>query len=311
MNLQEETRKGYTISANIKEVWAVQMEMAKYLFSVCDKYGLKIWAEGGTLLGAIREKGYIPWDDDMDFVMLRDDYDKLIAVADEEFKSPYHLQSFGRDKLFYRGHAQMRCDGTTAILPTDLWRPFHQGIFIDVFVADTIPNEETPEWKRALERADFLQDLLMSTTIHCGKLTSPKTYVKYLKSRFYCLVHGKKKLIKEYDDLFRQFNLEGNTRVCLPCFIRENMQKWTREKNWYREGILMPFEDMEICVPIDYDKVLKTQYGNNYLSPVKEPSMHGNVIFDTKRDYKVVQKELRKKRRKEIIKSLIKRDHSY
>ena len=73
----------------------------------------------------------------------------------------------------------------------------------------------------------------------------------------------------------------------------------------------MPFEDMEILVPIDYDNVLKTQYGDNYLSPVKEPSMHGNVIFDTKRDYREVQKELRKKRRKEIIKSLIKRDHSY
>ena len=311
MNLKEEIRCGYTISSQMKEVWTIQMEMAKYLFRICDKYGLKVWAEGGTLLGAIREKGYIPWDDDMDFMMLREDYDILISVADKEFKSPYHLQSFGRDKMFFRGHAQMRCDGTTAILPTDLWRPFHQGIFIDIFVSDCIPNEESPEWERALKRADFLQDTLMSTTIHCGKVTSPMTYVKYVKSCLYCLFHGKKKLIKEYDDLFRQFNVESNKRISLPCFLRDNLQKWMRDRTWYRDGVSQPFEDMSVLAPIEYDKVLTVQYGDNYLSPVQAPSMHGNVIFDTKRDYRIVLKELRKKRKAEIIKSIIRRDHTY
>lgn len=311
MSLQEETRKGYTISEQMKHVWAIQMKMAKYLFEVCERNGLRIWAEGGTLLGAIREKGYIPWDDDMDFMMLREDYDKLIDIADKEFTAPYHLQSFGRDRMFYRGHAQMRCDGTAAILPTDIWRPFHQGIFIDVFVYDTIPNEETPEWDRALDRADYIQDILMSTTIHCGKLTSPKTYIKYLKSCIYCLIHGKRKLIKEYDDLFRQFNVAENKRIGMPCFLRDKMQKWIKMKEWYREGVSKPFEDMEMLVPIDYDKALKAQYGEDYMIPVKEPTMHGNVIFSTNRDYKMVLKELRKKRAAEIFWGIIRRDNTY
>ena len=309
MSLQEETRNGYTISAQMKEVWAVQMKMARYLFKICDKYGLKIWAEAGTLLGAIREKGYIPWDDDMDFMMLREDYDKLIAVADKEFTAPFHLQSFGRDRMYFRGHAQMRCDGTAAILPNDLWSPFHQGIFIDIFVYDTIPNEETPDWLNALKRADFLQDTLMSTAI-CGKFTSPKTYLKYLKSCLYCLKHGKKKLIKEYDDLFRQFNVKGNERIAAPCFIRNNLQKWIKRKEWYREGLKMPFEDMTVLVPIDYDKVLKAQYGDNYMTPVKGPSLHGNVIFDTKRDFRILLKELRKKRLEEITRISINRNRT-
>ena len=93
MIIEEEIREGYTISSKMKEIWAIQMKMAGFLFKVCDKYGLRVWAEGGTLLGAIREKGFIPWDDDMDFMMLREDYDKLIEVADKEFTSPYHLQS--------------------------------------------------------------------------------------------------------------------------------------------------------------------------------------------------------------------------
>ncbi len=295
----------------MKEVRAIQMKMAIYLFSVCNKYGLKIWAEAGTLLGAVREKGFIPWDDDMDFMMLREDYDKLIAVADKEFTSPYHLQSFGRDKLYYRGHAQMRCDGTSAILLTDLWRPFHQGIFIDIFVYDAIPDGESLEWRYALERADFLQDLLMSTTIHCGKLTSPKTYIKYLRSCFYCLAHGKKKLIKEYDDLFRRFNVEGNSKIAVPCFVRDNFKKWTKDKEWYKYTIELPFEEIMMPAPKDYDKVLTAQYGANYMIPVHEPTMHGNVLFNPGRDYRVVLKELRKKRRAEIIRSIIKRESIY
>lgn len=309
MNLQEEIRSGHTITAQMKEVWAVQMKMAKYLFNVCDKYGLKIWAEAGTLLGAVREKGYIPWDDDMDFMMLREDYDKLISIADKEFTAPFHLQSFGRDKMYYRGHAQMRCDGTSAILPNDIWRPFHQGIFIDVFVYDAIPNEETHEWVQALKRADFLQDTLISTAI-CGKFTSPKTYLDYLRSCLYCLTHRKKKLIKEYDDLFRQFNVEGNDCIAAPCFMRKNFQRWIKRKEWYREGVYMPFEDIKVLVPIDYDKVLKAQYGDSYMTPVKGPSLHGNVLFDTKRDFRIVLKELRKKRVAEITRIIFKRNRS-
>ena len=311
MIIEEEIREGYTISSKMKEIWAIQMKMAGFLFKVCDKYGLRVWAEGGTLLGAIREKGFIPWDDDMDFMMLREDYDKLIEVADKEFTSPYHLQSFGRDKLYYRGHAQMRCDGTTAIRLADLWRPFHQGIFIDIFVYDTIPNEETPEWKRALDRADFLQDTLLSTSIHCGKLTSPKTYVKFLKSSFYCLIKGKKKLIKEYDDLFRQFNVSGNERIGMPCFFREGMQKWIKRKEWYRDGVFKSFEDIKVLVPIDYDKALRAQYGDSYMTPVKEPTFHGSVIFYTDRDYKSVLKTLRKKRVLEIVRGIMMKDNSY
>ena len=151
----------------------------------------------------------------------------------------------------------------------------------------------------------------MSTTIHCGKLTSPKTYIKYLKCSLYCLLHGKKKLIKEYDDLFRQFNVDENKRIAMPCFLRDVYQKWIKQKDWYREGIYVPFEDMKVLVPIDYDKALKAQYGENYMTPVKEPSIHGYVIFDTKRDYKIVLKELRKKRIFDKIKSFIRRNHKY
>ena len=295
MNLQEETRNGYTISAEMKAVWAVQLKMAKYLLDVCKKYNLKIWADGGTLLGTVREKGYIPWDDDIDMLMPRADYDKLISIADKEFKAPYHLQSFGRARNYYRGHAQMRCDGTTAILPPDLWQPFHQGIFIDIFVYDTIPNRDCVEWEEAINRADLIQHTLKSLSFR-GKLTSPKYLLESLKSNIYCFFQGRKKLIKEYEDLFRQFDTPNNTRIAPPCFFRTNLDGSIKEKEWYRETIFLPFEDMLMPVPIGYDLVLRTQYGEDYMIPKRAPSIHGEVIFDTTQDYKQVLKSLRRQR---------------
>ena len=134
MNLEEETRKGYTISKKMKSIWNIQMKMVKKVLTVCKKYNLKIWADGGTLLGTVREHGYIPWDDDVDLVMLREDYNKLLEIAPKEFKDPYFFQCAYTDKFYPRGHSQIRYNGTTAILPTEINCKFNQSIFIDIFV---------------------------------------------------------------------------------------------------------------------------------------------------------------------------------
>ena len=79
--LDEEIRCGYTVTAKAKRAWAVQMDLLHKLDEVCKKYNLRYFADSGTLLGAARDKGYIPWDDDIDIVMLREDYEKLRDVA--------------------------------------------------------------------------------------------------------------------------------------------------------------------------------------------------------------------------------------
>lgn len=95
MNLDKEIRQGYEISSEMKKVWNVQMKLLKKLLEVCDKHHLKIWADGGTLLGTVRDHGYIPWDDDIDMVMLREDYDKLLEIAPKEFEEPFFFQDVG------------------------------------------------------------------------------------------------------------------------------------------------------------------------------------------------------------------------
>ena len=92
-SFEEETRQNYLISKEMKQVWACELDLLKKLLQVCEKYNLKCWADAGTLIGAIRDHGFIPWDDDIDVAMLREDYDKLVSIADKEFAHPYFFQT--------------------------------------------------------------------------------------------------------------------------------------------------------------------------------------------------------------------------
>ena len=141
--LNEEVRCEYTVTSSIKAVWAVELDLYNELRRVCDKYNLMLLASGGTILGAARHSGFIPWDDDMDFTMSRKDYIKLCEVAKTEFQSPYFWQTEETDAKSCRGHGQLRNSNTTAILDKEKnICKFNQGIFIDVFPLDNVPDDD-------------------------------------------------------------------------------------------------------------------------------------------------------------------------
>ena len=296
MNLEQETRNGYFISAEMKKVWAVEMELLEKLLEVCNKHNLKIWAEGGTLLGAVREHGYIPWDDDIDMAMLREDYDKLIAISKKEFTSPYHFQSGHTEPKYPIGHAQLRKDGTTAILKGNEFFSFHQGIFIDIFVYDEIPEDEN-ELANLKKKVSKMRSNLLR---YCGnkyRFTHPLYSLKLFFFRMPIKIIGYHNYFKKMEDLLKSY--KGKEVACMGFSL--DITRFRRNVSAYNKTLFIPFEDIMIPIPSGYDSILTTQYGN-YMIPSKAPTFHGGfVVIDTEKSFKEYIPLLRKKAKKEII----------
>ncbi len=291
MNLEDEVRDGYMVPAAMKKVWAVQLTMARKVLEVCKRHNLKIWADGGTLLGTIRHRGYIPWDDDIDLFMPREDYDRLVALAPQEFTKPFFFQCASTERLFPRGHAQVRYEGTAAVTRGSIDAPFDQSIFIDIFVYDALPKDKTTFIWRMM-RAERLRSLMLYRVYGRINMRNPVETLKVILSRLYFLFVPFRKAFARFDEQYRGTGLELSDELSCPAFNAALVFKIIRRREWLRETIYMPFEDIMMPVPIGYDGVLRDQYGD-YMTPVKAPTLHGSVIFDTERPYTEVIKDIR------------------
>ena len=296
MDMQEEIRNGYTVTAQTKRVWAIQMDMAKKLIDVCNRNGLKIWAASGTLIGCVRDHGFIPWDDDIDMVMLRDDYDKLLAIADREFTHPYFFQTAYSEKAPYpREQAQLRYEGTAAILPYDIFADFDQSIFVDIFVMDGIPESEE-KIARKLKRINKLKFYLQKKTFgYKVRIGAPSTWIKWLKLKLHYLFHSFIGTYRTFEDELRKDPVNERKFVTKIGLFSTMQYVSTRklDREWYRDTEYLPFEDMQMPVPNGYDQVLKALYGD-YMKPAKAPTIHGGfAALDTEHSYRDYLPKLR------------------
>lgn len=286
---EEEVRCGYLVTKERKKIWAVELDLLENLLAVCETYHLNIYADAGTLLGAVRHKGFIPWDDDIDMIMFREDYDQLIAVADKVFSYPYHLQVWGREKDYIRGHAQLRNSATTGILKCEekFQYPFDQGIFLDIFVLDGVPDDKN-KLRGLRKEIESLKKKLKWCVMGPYLL---KDHSAYLLSRFkrklQYLFYGKndpEKLCAKLDDLLRE-NTSGQSEWVAPLSFQFDTKKRIRKKCLYDKTIWLPFENRKIPVPGGYDEYLSNRYGD-YKKLVQDPTSHGDVIFYTDFSYK-------------------------
>lgn len=289
------------METNLKEIWQVEIDLLQELLRVCQEHHLRCWVDGGTLLGTVRHHGFIPWDDDIDVCMPREDYDRLLAIGSQAFHAPYFLQSAYSDKDYYRGHAQLRHSQTAGIRPSDSYRPFNQGIFIDIFVLDAVPEDK--EQLRTILR-HFKKTLRFLKTKDTPILISGRWGLVFRKWR--CLWEVRRKgwvpIYQEAEDLLRAARWEDSRYVAELGFSGDDI---LFDKHIFDETLWMDFEHIRVPVPKGYDLFLRTQYGDDYMTPQRDPSYHGDLVFDLKRSYQEVLPEVRKMYRRRQIKKLL------
>lgn len=268
--LDKEVRCGYTVTAQMKEVWAVQLDMLSKFDAVCKKYGLIYYADSGTLIGAVRHNGYIPWDDDIDIVMMRGDYKKLLAVAEKEFKYPLFLQTAYSERNYIRAHAQLRNSETTGCIFADVNTTYNKGIFIDIFPMDNLPDDDH-------ELEQFKKKVNISWKFLTAPYVEHKNVLKKIGAFIIGLMVPFNTAFKNYEKLCEKYNGTRTERVSYIAYSR-GKEKHIWKYGWFEKYHNVPFEFTEIPIPDGYDERLRTEYGD-YMIIKHAPTAHGGMYL--------------------------------
>lgn len=267
----------------LRELWKIELDLYCKLREICDKHGLKLYAEGGTLLGAVRHKGFIPWDDDMDFQMMWDDYKVLLEIAPKELEYPYFLQSYKSGPFCEVCNAKLRRSDTTGLTKWEhenVHDPsYNKGVFIDIFPLFNMPRPENRKIQK--DRIDRAYKAIRGwNALQNHAVGLPSDYDRFIDDYRQYGTTSIEEIKQEYIDACAMFGNDESDEVAETSYRTHN-DRYILKKEWYREIIEMPFEDTSVPCPISYDEALTTQYGD-WRIPVSEGAMHQMFLLDTK-----------------------------
>ncbi|MBQ9131940.1 MAG: LicD family protein [Clostridia bacterium] len=283
--IREEKKCDWIVTETTKKVWWIQLDLVKQLDRICKKHNLRWYPMWGTLLGVIRHKGYIPWDDDMDVVMPRADYEKLIAICQTELSNPYFLQTTLNDKQCYYMWVTLRNSNTTGNRETCLSKQQNNGIGIDIMPLDGCQDKPLAY---KISRFPVRVATVLANT-YVNEFNTGKIAVilrKFL--RLFKFNYKKAYLWAEKQN--KKFKWENYNRVAFRAHA-DPLTKVIQRDMWLKEDfattIDMPFENITIPVPCGYDRILKQIYGDYMKFPPmdKRQGKH-DMVFEPDIPYK-------------------------
>lgn len=287
LNFSEEFFKaeeieGFYVESTMKRYWACLMDIMDVIDKVCEKYNLKYYVYGGTLLGAARHQGFIPWDDDIDLAMKRPDYMKLLEVLPKELPPGYWLSTpftNERHKQFFVGVSNGKeVDCSKEHLSRFYGCPFVATL--DIFPLDYLPrNQDEADIVKAIftviwhtmdlvndqAEPDVIEESLQNVEEYCGVVIDRS---KPIKSTLWQLTNR----------LLASFTEADGDELVEWCFYVNQGDKFKFDKKWYDEVVDLPFENVKVSAPKEYDAVLSQIYGD-WRTPVRGSQFHNYPIY--------------------------------
>lgn len=246
---------------------------------ICRKHNIKYSMEGGTLMGAVKFQNFVPWDDDIDVIMVRDQYEKFLQVAPTELDSKFFLESYNNVDEFPLNYAKLCLNGTI-ICDYDYThlKKMNHGIFMDIFPVDNVIPEKLNSHCRAV-------GLLTG-----GRKTKLKVKLRgnLVRHTVYKLVSllPMKMLINLLNKICQKYNKQDTGYIYEVCNSNRNFPPMP--SSMYMEYTELKFRNKSFMVIKEYDRLLKSRFGENYANELpdeekRKPSHNQNIkiISDT------------------------------
>lgn len=250
----------------MEQLKQTELHIFQAFIKICDQLGLKYYLLGGTMLGAVRHKGFIPWDDDIDIGMLRSDYEIFVAKAQALLPEHIFLQTIDTDPEYLANYAKLRHSGTAFIETAVKDRKINHGIFIDIFPLDHYPDSEKE--RKRFHRLNKLYTLRIGAEFYCSA-KSFKRKAAHCVAKL--LLPSVKQALRKRENLMRSYP-EG-------AYIANHCGAWGKKEivpaDWYAEGTILEFEGLLVTAPKNYESWLTQVYGNYMqLPPVEKRKTH-------------------------------------
>lgn len=255
----------YQEVTDIREIQQMELGIMEYIHEVCQKIGVKYFLAYGSLIGAVRHKGFIPWDDDMDICMLREDYEKLqdylIANPDER----YEVMSY-KNNLNYVYPFMKVQDNQTYLLEEDVRIDSNMGIYVDIFPVDGYEDDSVFKDKmtRLIKKRQLSCYTFKGITNTKSLLNSLIRYISVIIFYF----TNTNKYIRGIDELAKSRKVDDYELV--DYLIYKDMHKPVWKREWLEQTIMGVFEGKEFMIPKNYHEILTSDYGDYMQLPPVE-----------------------------------------
>lgn len=273
-NTMAEEKCGFYITEIRKKLWEAELDALREFDRICRKYNIRYFLIGGAAIGVERHKGFIPWDDDIDIGMLRDDFEKFLAISRTELKNPFHLQYGVDDCDDWSLFCRIRHNATTAIIKWQRNQKCNHGVYIELYPFDKVPNSA------------FLQYIQIEVS---------SLFRQLIEERF---LHNRNAFFNILALPFRPFSVEWLfkhwNKVCSFYNSKDvkmvntiSMPNYAKQRSCYYEyedvckTVYKPFETIEVQMAVNNDKILRICYGDYMLlPPVKERgAAHNRIVY--------------------------------